>query len=105
MDITFAEWVAAIADSQLKVAVESLVLPTDMPMAEFLVKCVEAASIAAKTKNGSLTPGSSGYIASYPAPIRTLTPATSPGGQQVRITAGVVVSTGISLDNIATVNQ
>lgn len=105
MDITFAEWIAAIADTELKTAVEGLVLPADMPMAEFLIKLLEAANSAAKTKNGSLTPGSAGYIASYPAPIRVLTPATAPGGQQVRTTCGVVVSVPLSLDNVLTVNQ
>lgn len=105
MDITFAEWIAAITDTSLKTAVEDLTLPSDMPMAEFLIKCLEAASNAAKTKNGSLTAGSAGYIASYPQPIRTLTAVTAPGGQQVRTTCGVVVTVPLSLDSVATVNQ
>lgn len=105
MDITFEEWVAAIADNDLKTAVESLTLPAGMPMAEFLIKCLEAANSAAKTKNGNLTPGNANYIASYPAPIRALTPATAPGGQQVRTTCGVVVTVPLSLDNVLTVNQ
>lgn len=63
-DITVQELGQAIEDETLRVWWERLDMPAEFTMNEFLVKTLEAASIAAAQKNESLPPGEK--ILGYP---------------------------------------
>jgi hypothetical protein len=64
MDITLPELIKAIEDENLKTWWENINFPEDFTMNEFLVKILEAASIAAAVKNETLEPGKK--ILGYP---------------------------------------
>lgn len=57
-DITFAEMIEAVKDESLKTWLEKIgAFPEDFTMCEFMMKIIEACSIAAKIKNESLEEG------------------------------------------------
>ncbi|MEG4066255.1 hypothetical protein QUA42_02685 [Microcoleus sp. Pol11C2] len=63
-DITLQELAQATEDEALRAWWEKLDMPVDFTLNEFLVKTLEAASIAAAQKNESLSPGEK--ILGYP---------------------------------------
>lgn len=65
-DITFAEMIASLDDTALRGWWEKLELPANLTVNEFFVKSLEAAAIAAASKNETLEPGAK--ILGYPAP-------------------------------------
>ena len=95
-DITFAEMIASIEDPELKAWWGKLDLPANFTVNEFFVKSLEAASIAAASKNETLESGAK--ILGYPPAINGAISRTSTNQLFFPRTTTLISRVGASLD-------
>jgi hypothetical protein len=95
-DITFAELAASIQDTALRTWWEKLEVPPNLTVNEFFVKSLEAASIAAASKNETLEPGAK--ILGYPPATNGVISRTPSNQLFFPRTTTLVSRIGASLD-------
>ena len=96
MDITLEQLIDAIEDESLKNAVSRFALPEDFTMNEFLVKWLEAATIAAEKQNETLDPGKK--ILGYPPATNGAIARTQSNQLYFPRTSAVVSRVVVNLD-------